>query len=200
MSTVYSAPTLAELKQSLADRKTGGILPNDAATLSLWIRFFNRGSKYCIERLGIQKSVSLVVSSGVASLPADFVVAEQAVGSNNIPLGLISAQDSDGVAGSYFWITGNMTDGFVFNTPTDGTYTLYYTYRPYKMADDADVCPFPDEEAVVAYAYSMLRRSESDPFEDASLTLAEVDNRLNEIQGQFNLNDGGNQFKLAINA
>jgi hypothetical protein len=200
MSIAYTVPTLADLKQSLADRKTGGTLPTDSSTLSLWIRTFNRGVRYCIEKLRIQKSTTLTVSSGVATLPDDFVIANQVVNSNDEPLDLLSAQDSDGVVGNYYWITGNMSDGFTFNTPTDGNYTLYYSYRPYKMAVDADVCPFPDEEAVISYAYAMLRRSESDPFEDFSISLAECDNRLREIESQFLMNDGGNQFSLQQNA
>jgi len=196
----YTAPLLSDLKQSLADRKTNGVLPTDSATLSLWIRTFNRAVKYCIEKLRMQKESAVATTSGVGALPVDFAIALKVVNSAGSELSQISPQDSDLAEGLYYWITGDMINGFSLNVPSDDTFTVHHTYRPSKMAVDADVCPFPDEEAIVAYAYGMLRKAESDPFEDADRALAECDNRHRETESQFALNDQGNQFKLMQNS
>jgi hypothetical protein len=198
--TAFSTPTLADLKASLADRKTNGTVPTDSNTLSLWIRTFNRAVRYCFEKLRVQKTTTSTVASGTAVLPADFAIALDVVDSSGNKLIQISPQDSAGVGGLFYWITYNTDGTATLNSPTDGDYTVHYTYKPAKMASDSDVCPFPDEEAIVAYAYAILRKAESDPFEDADRALAECENRLREIESQYALNDQGNNFKMQYNA
>jgi hypothetical protein len=46
----------------------------------------------------------------------------------------------------------------------------------------------------VAYAYGMLRKSETDPIEDADSALQECDSRLLEIQSAQNLNNNFTGF------
>ncbi|HHE45924.1 MAG TPA: hypothetical protein ENL05_01055 [Candidatus Moranbacteria bacterium] len=198
----YTKPTLADLKQSLADRHDGGDIPTDSSTLSLWIRLFNRGVEYCIRKLGIVKSTSLTTSGGTVALPDDFVKINRVYDANDNLISLITKEISvkAGTSEDVYWITGDFVNGFYFNTPDDETYTIYYTYRPSPMSADTDVCQFQDEEAITAYAYGMLRKSESDPFEDANQALGEVDARLSEIASQYNTNDKPLGFTLDANA
>lgn len=196
----YAKPTLADLKQSLADRKEGGELPTDSATLSLWTRTLNRGINYCIERLRITTSTDLTTSSGTIALPDDFVLVEKVVDSGGNALAQISFTDAVGQAGAVYWITGDFDSGFYLNTPSDATYTVFYVQRPAPLVNNTDTSTFPDEEAIVAYAYGMLRKAESDPFEDAGYALAECDNRLREIQSQYGLNEQQFQVRLQPNA
>jgi hypothetical protein len=196
----YTKPKLSDLKQGLADRKSNGKLPTDAATLSLWIRKFNEAVEYCITKLRIEKPASLTTSGGTIALPDDFIFVNRVVDSGGNKLTKISVEDSALATGSYYWITGDFVSGFYLNTPEDKTYTVYYTYRTAPMTTDTDVCPFPDKEAIVAYAYGIIRRGESDPFEDAGISLAECDNRLKEIESHYLLNDAEQVLKLQNNA
>lgn len=196
----YAKPTLAELKQSLADRKEGGELPTDSSTLSLWTRALNNGINYCIERLRITTSTALTTSSGTIALPDDFVMIGDVVDSGGKKQGQISFLDSTGTTGDVYWISGDFDTGFYLNTPADETFTVFYVKRPSPLVNDTDTSTFPDQEAIVAYAYGMLRKAESDPFEDANSSLAECDNRLREIKSQYGLNDEPLVFKLQENA
>ena len=198
--TAYTKPTLSTLKLSLADRHDGGDIPTDSSTLALWVRLFNRGVEYCIGKLGITKSTSLTTSSGSIALPDDFISIQRVVDSNDSQLTLIAKENSANASGNVYWITGNFVDGFKLNTTDDATYTVYYNYRPAPMSSDSDVCPFPDEEAIVSYAYGMLRKSESDPFEDAGQALGEVEARLREIASDYNTNEKPLGFTLNNNA
>lgn len=198
----YIKPTLATLKQSLADRHESGDLPTDSATLSQWIRLFNRGAEYCISRLGITKSTSLTTSSGTIALPDDFISIDKVLDSAGNEYALIGLDESDAssTGDKVFWISGDFASGFYLNSPDDETLTVYYTYRPSPLVNDTDTCAFPDEEAIVAYAYGMLRKSESDPFDDASSALGEVEVRLQEIASQYTKNEGQLAIKLPNNA
>jgi len=194
----YTKPTLADLKVSLADRHDSGTLPTDSATLSKWTRLFNRGVNYCINKLKITKSTSLTTSSGTIALPDDFISIVDVVNASNQYLIQLAPQDSEGATSGdlVFWITGDFASGFYLNTTNDETYTVYYSYRAVPMSSDSDTCPFPDEEAVVAYAYGQLRKSESDPFEDSTNALAECDARLKEIEGDFSNNEKPLRFSV----
>ena len=196
----YTKPTLATLKQSLADRHDGGDLPTDSTTIALWVRIFNRGVQYCINKLKITKSAILTTVGKTVALPDDFIRFERVLDSDGNSLSLITAEESGKATGLVYWITGNFADGFYLNTLEDKTYTVYYAYRPSPMSDDADICPFPDEEAIVSYAYGMIRNSESNPFDDSGQALAEVDARLREIASDYNINEQPLGFKLAKNA
>ena len=96
------------------------------------------------------------------------------------------------------WISaGNRsTDGFYLNTPTNTTYTIKYSFKPVELSSDSDKCIIPDPEAPVAYAYAMIRKAESDPFEDADTALQECDSRLAEIQSAYSINSNFNGFEI----
>ncbi len=198
----YSNPTLSDLKISLSDRHDSGDLPTDSATLSLWTRLFNRAVEYCITRLGISKSTTLTTVSGTIALPDDFVSIEKVLDSADNEYSLIGLDESDAssTGDKVFWVSGDFASGFYLNSPDDEALTVYYTYRPSPMVNDTDTCPFPDEEAIVAYSYGMLRKSESDPFDDANMALAEAEERLQEISSQYTQNEGQLAIKLPNNA
>lgn len=197
----YAKKTLSDLKQSLADRHDSGTLPTDTPTLTFWTRLLNRGVAYCVDRLRLVKSTSLTTSSGTIALPDDFIIIDQVLNDEDAPLSQIDQTDSkllDG--GLYFWITGNHDTGFYLNTYDDDTYTVYYSYRPADMSNDSDECVIPDPEAVVAYAYAYLRKSETDPIGDADSALQECDNRLAELQSANTINNNFTGFTLQDNA
>jgi len=198
----YAKPTLAELKQSLSDRHDSGDLPTDSATLSLWIRLFNRAAEYCISRLGITKRTTLTTSSGTIALPDDFVAIDKVLDADKNVYSMINYDDKESATtgNQVFWISGDFASGFYLNSPDDEALTVYYAYRPSPLVNDTDVCAFPDEEALVAYAYGTLRKSESDPFDDAGNAMAEVEVRLQEIASQYNQNEEGLAVKLTNNA
>jgi hypothetical protein len=186
----YAQATLSTLKQSLADRHDSGVLPTSSVTLTFWTRLLNRGIEYCADRLRLEKSTSLSTTSGSVALPDDFLLINRVFTDDEKELYQI---DKDDVAtqdnGLAFCITGKHTDGFTFNVATDDTYTIYYTFKPSPLSTDSDVCIIPDPEAVVAYAYGALRRSETDPIEDADKSFQECDARLMELQSAKNVND-----------
>jgi hypothetical protein len=68
------------------------------------------------------------------------------------------------------------------------------------MSSDSDECIIPDPEAVVARAYGMLRKAETDPLGDMQDSFNECERRLDEIIYQRNLNDGAVGFTLQMNA
>lgn len=185
----YALKTLADLKQSMADRHDSGVLPTSSVTLSFWTRLLNRGQVYCSDRLRLEKETSLTTSSGVIALPDDFIMLLKIYDGDKNELYQVDKDDQYAQTGQVYWITGNQTDGFNLNTPSDKTYTVFYSFRPSELSSDSDVCVIPDPEAVVAYAYGMLRKSETDPIEDADESLAECDSRLAEIQSVQNIND-----------
>lgn len=191
----YAKKTLADLKQSLADRHDSGTLPTASATLALWVRLLNRGVNYCADKLRITKSTSLTTSSYSVALPDDFLVINRVYYHNNgSELLMVDADDEEMHLTGTFWITGNHDSGFTLNTKEDDTYTVYYSYKPVEMSADADECIIPDPEAVVAYAYSFLRRSETDPIGDAQQALEECDNRLSEMQDAYSTNNNFQGF------
>lgn len=191
----YTKSTLADLRQSLADRHDSGVLPTDSATLSFWDRLFNKGSRYCSDKLRLTKSTSLTTVSGTIALPDDFIVIDK-VFLGEQEYAQVSSEDPTEQKGLVFWITGNHFDGFSLNTPEDETYDVKYAFRPAPMVNTTDVCVIPDPEAVVAYAYSFLRKSETDPIGDAESALQECDNRLAELQDSKLINDAFPGFTL----
>ena len=196
----FTVKTLADLKQSLADRHDAGVLPTDSATLAYWIRLLNRAKDYCADRLQLTKSTSLTTVSGTIALPDDFVLVNAVVDSNDLTWTLITKEKADTAVAGQYWITGDQDNRFSLNTTTDQDFTVYYTYRPGDMSADADECVIPDSEAVVARAYGMLRMAEFDPAEDADKAIFECDRRLDEIIHQRNINDGEQGMTLQENA
>lgn len=187
----YTLKTLADMQQALADKISAGTVPASSTTLAYWTRMLNQGMAYCSDKLRLEKSASISISSGTYTTSDDFILVNRLVNSGGIEMTQISKSQSVGMGGLCFWVTGNQTDGFVINMPTgnDGTYTLYYSYRPAEMTATTDVCVIPDPLAVVCYAYSKLRMAQTDPLEDADKEMGECERRLNEIIDQQQLND-----------
>lgn len=190
----YAKATLATLKQSLADRHDSGVLPTSSTILTFWTRLLNRGIEYCADRLRLEKSETVTISSGTGALPIDFLIANRVYNSSDIELAPVDKDDTACHVGMTYWITGNQTDGFYLNTPADADYTVYYSFKPSPLVNDSDVCIIPDPEAVVAYAYGMLRKSETDPIEDADSALQECDSRLLELQSANTINNNFTGF------
>lgn len=189
----YTQATLATLKQSLADRHDSGVLPTSSATLTFWTRLLNRGIEYCADRLRLEKSKDYTTSGGTIALDDDFLIVNKVYKGDVLQYQVDKDTKEHQVEGT-FWITGNHTDGFSLNTYEDDTYTVYYSFRPSPLVNDSDVCIIPDPEAVVAYAYGMLRKSETDPIEDADAALQECDSRLLEVQSANNINSNFTGF------
>lgn len=193
---MYTKATFLDLKQGIADRHDSGVLPTASATLTFWGRLINKGVRYCSDRLRLTKEATLTTSSGTIALPDDFIVIDK-VFEGTTEYSQISETEIGGQSLAYvFWITGNHTDGYFLNTTDDVTLTVKYSFRPAELVNNIDVCVIPDPEAVVAYAYGMLRKSETDPIEDADAALDECDSRLAEIQDVKNINDAFQGFTL----
>lgn len=190
---MYTKLTLADCKQSLADRLTNGIVPTLASTTNLWVRLLNRGLWYVSDKIRISKSVTLTPVSGTVALPDDFILVNK-VFYDTTEQTLVDQDDLDKHTGNVYWISGDQFNGFYFNAPEDKAYTVSYVYRPDKMVSDSDVCVVPDIEAIVAYAYSKKRKSESDPFGDAAEAMAECDARIKEMTSQNAINSDGINF------
>jgi len=109
---------------------------------------------------------------------------------------MVGQDDLANHTGSVYWISGNQFDGFYLNAPSDKAYTVEYSFKPVEMATGTDKCIIPDPEAVVAYAYSFLRRSETDPIGDADKALQECDTRLTELQDAYSINSNFTGFIL----
>jgi hypothetical protein len=195
----YAKKTLADLKQSLADRHDSGTLPTASATLSFWVRLLNRGVNYCADKLRLEKKKDYTTASGTIVLDDDFLVVNS-VFLDDSAYAQVDANDKEQQSGTVYWITGNHVDGFYLNTPTDDTFTVYYSFKPVEMAADVDECIIPDPEAVVAYAYSFLRRSETDPIGDAEQALQECDARLSELQDAKGINENFTGFRTMDSA
>lgn len=191
----YALLTLADIKQSLADRHDNGVVPTNSIILARYVRLINRGIAYCADRLRLSKPVTLAVVSGVADLPDDFILANS-VFVDTVEYTKVDPEDELVHSGLVYWITGNQVDGFVFNTPSDGSYVVNYAFRPAPLVNNTDVCIIPDIEAVSAYAYAMLRKGESDPFEDADKSLQECDARILEMASANSINADAIGFTL----
>ena len=185
----YAKKTLLDLKQSLADRHDSGTLPTDSAILAFYIRWLNKGQAYCMDKLRLSKSTTLTTASGTIALPDDFLVINEVFGTDNIPLYQADQDNKPDQVGLVFWITGNHSDGFSLNTTADKAYTVKYSFKPSEMSADGDECIIPDPEAVVAYAYSFIRKSETDPVGDANSALQECDARITELIDASNINN-----------
>lgn len=192
----YTALTLLDCKQSLADRHDNGVVPTNSTVLARYVRLINRGIAYCADQLRLTKTVALVVTSGVSSFADDFNIIQSVFDADGNEYLKVDPEDQSVQSGLVYWITGNQTDGFTLNTPTDGTYTVSYIFRPAPLVDNTDVCVIPDIEAPVAYAYAMLRKGESDPFEDSDKSLQECDARIREMASALSINADAIGFSL----
>lgn len=199
----FTKSDLSDLKQSLADRHDSGVLPTDSTTVAYWIRLLNRGKDYCVDKLQIAPATSsTTTTSGTATLSDAFAFPSAVYTSGNVEVPQIKAEESEGRSDLCYWIAGDWESGFTFNVPTgyDDTYTIYRADKYEDMSADADICPVSDPEAVVAYAYSMLRKAETDPLDDADAAMAECERRIDEMIYQENQRNGGIQMRLENNA
>lgn len=206
----YTKPTLADLQQSLADKIAAGVVAASSTTLAYWTRMLNDGQKYCADRLKLTKSASKTTTGatsttgGSVAVGDDFISVDKVVDSDGIELTQVSPEDAAqhiSSGGSVFWITGNQTDDYYLNTPSNATYTIWYVYHIAKMVNTTDECIIPDPVAVVCYAYSKLRMAQTDPLEDADKEMAECNRRMDSIVSSRVINDeGGMRMKLSPNA
>lgn len=192
----YTKSTLTNLIQSLADRHDSGVYPTSSQVISFWTRLLNRGQAYCADVLGMTKQTTLTTVSGTIALPDDFVSIDSVFEGTTEYTNIYQYDQATKDMPNTFWITGNHTSGFYLNTRDDIALTVSYVYRPADMVATTDVCFIPDPEAVVAHAYAFLRKSETDPIEDADSALQECDSRLKDIIDAQVTNSGFTGFTI----
>lgn len=177
----YSKTTFSNLQLSLAYRYGENAIPSSGTSnRNFWL---NKAVQYMTDKLGLKKSATVTVSSGTGSLPTDYKDPVQVINSNDVEYKRVNQELYNDYSSSdtVYCITGNHKDGWTLKVPSDGDYTVYYHFFPEDMSDDSDICIIPDGEAVVAYAYAMLRKSETDPLGDAGDALAEAEQRLTDM-------------------
>jgi hypothetical protein len=187
----YAKSTFLDAQTSLAYRYGETVVPttNNANRLH-WI---NKGVEYLSQFL-YKKKGTVTVASGIANLPTDFRFIYEGVIYDADKNQYIQINEDDSLKyedGYLFWISGNPTDGYVLNTYADATFDFFYTFYPSPMTLSTDVCIIPDIEAVSAYAYAYLRKSQTDPLGDADKNLQEAENRLKEMIYAQNQNSDG---------
>ncbi len=192
----YTKKTLADCQQSLSDRHDNGVVPANSTILARYTRLINRGIEYCADKMRFDKETTVTVTSGVGDMPDDFIMVNAVFDSSDNEYFKIGSDDVISRVGRSYWITGNQVDGYVLNTPTDDIFTVQYAFRSAPLVNTTDVCIIPDIEAVTAYAYAMLRKSESDPFEDAESSLQECDSRIAEMTSAKSNNDDALGFEI----
>lgn len=196
----YAKKTLADLQQSLADKISAGVVPTSSVKTAYWNRMLNEGQNYCADILRLSKPTPLTTVSGTIALPEDFLLIDAVVDSGGMKLVQINKEDSENTDSGVFWITGNHFDGWYLNSNVDETYTVWYVFKPVEMSATTDECIIPDPVAVVCYAYSKLRMAQTDPLEDADKEMGECNRRLDEVISANSVNEGGQSFKLMVNA
>jgi len=185
----YAKATLQDLLQSIADQHDGGNLTTNTGTLGYWTRLLNRAQEYAAGELEVVKKEQVTVASGIYSLGANFRYFDRITTTSGVPLNLISQDQSVGMSGLYYWITGNFFDGYVLNVPVDGDYILFYPYRVSPMSATTDVCIIPEPEAVWARAYADIRLAETDPLEDAQQFLERSQFLIERMKSDKQKND-----------
>jgi hypothetical protein len=190
----FTRPTFSDCQQSLSYRYGETTLPTTGVSnRNFWI---NKAVEYMSQFL-FKKKNTAVVSSGSVTLPDNFRAIYLGIiySSDKTKFKQISEDDQmDYTSEQVFWISGNPTEGYKLNTFTDDTFTYFYTYFPSPMTQNTDVCIIPDIEAVSAYAYAYLRKSQTDPLGDADKSLQEADNRLKDMIYNENQNSDGLVF------
>ena len=186
---MYTKTTLLDIKTALSYRYGEETLPTDSATVSKRNHFINRGIEYILSRLKPVKKTTLTVASGTVTLPTDFRTPFFIFDTAGNQLSQISKTESTATTGFVYWIDGTFKDGYTFNTSTDGDYDVFYEYYPAPLASDVDISEVADGEAVACYAYAMIRKSESDPLDDADKSLTECENRIGQMIEEAREND-----------
>lgn len=197
----YAKSTFNDILQALSYRYGETVVPTSGIdNRKYWV---NRGIEFCIEELNMQKSASVVVASGVCPLNVattdpvpDFKSVVVLRDSSNQPPYKLCRPDEYAIkVGNYYAITGNHSDGFVLNAKHDGVFELHYYFYTSPLSATTDVSVIPDPEAVAAYAYAMLRKSETDPLEDADKNMEECRERIGKMAENIARNEGDLTFK-----
>lgn len=197
----YSKPTFGQILLSLSYRYGENAVPSAGIdNRKYWV---NRGIEFCAEQLDLKKSVAVTVASGVADLSVssagvapDFKSIIELRDSGGNKYTIVSQEEYQAMSGACCSITGNHADGFTLNVKNDGDYTLWYRFYTDPLVNDADECIIPDPEAVAAYAYSSLRKSETDPLEDAEKNMDECLERIADMADNINRNEGDLSFRV----
>ena len=180
----YAKPTFGDMQLSLAYRYGETAIPSSGtANRNYWI---NRGVHYVLDKIKPLKSVSVVVSGGEYNLSAtiDFKSADKLLDSQSNEYSGVAPDKYAQVEGNWYTI-----DNGILKAKSNDTFTMWYRYFPDTLTTTADVCPFTDSEAPVAYAYAMLRKSETDPLEDADKNMTECEERIKLMQINENENN-----------
>ena len=195
----YAKSTFEDLLLSLSYRYgESSTPPSGIENRKYWL---NRGVNYVLDRLKPVQTDTITVASGVCDLTSgagttlDFRSFVSLLDSNNHSIQIVSPDQYAHAEGNVCSITGNHTSGFTLNVKTDGTYTLWYRFYPSDMTADGDVCIVSDPEAVVAFAYAQIRRSETDPLGDVDKNLQECEDRINNMAEELSRNEGALTFK-----
>lgn len=196
----YSKPTFNDILLSLSYRYGESAVPSSGIdNRKYWA---NRGVEFIIDRLRVNKNVSVPVSSGVCNLsvstadPApDFKSFSQLLDSDGYAYDIVDKEAYTKSSGRICCITGDHNTGYILNVKADGTYTLYYQFYVSPLVNSSDICSVPDAEAVAAYAYSQLRLSETDPLGDANANMQECLTRIDKMAEDMARNEGPLTFK-----
>lgn len=197
----YAKSTFNDILLSMSYRYGETSVPSSGIdNRKYWI---NRGIEFCVEQMDMQKSVSVVVTSGVADLnvstanPApDFKSVVELRDSSDQKYTRVRSDEYAKRIGNVYCITGNHADGFVLNAKNDDTFTLHYRFYTTPLLNLTDVCIIPDPEAVAAYAYAQIRMSETDPLEDAQKNMDECKERIASMSENISRNEGDLTFKV----
>jgi len=195
----YAKATLGDLLLSLSYRYGESSTPSSGIeNRKYWL---NQGVNYIVDQLRPVQVDTITVASGTCDLSSstgstlDFRAFVKLLDSNNYSIELLSPEDYAHASGNVCSITGNHTSGFTLNVKTDGTYTLWYRFYPSPMSADGDICIVSDPEAVVAFAYAQIRRSETDPLGDVQRNLDEVQDRIDNMAEEIARNEGALTIK-----
>ena len=200
----YAKHTLGDILLSLSYRYGESAIPSTGIdNRKYWI---NRGVEFCVDQLKMKKTASVTVVDGTANLsvttanPApDFKSVFQLRDSSGNEYLLVTEEEYESTdnptTARVFCISGSHKDGYVLKAKNDDTYTLWYRFHISPMTATTDECVVPDPEAVVAYAYSQLRMSETDPLEDAEKNMDECRERIAAMAEDLNKNEGDLRFR-----
>ena len=196
----YAKAQFEDLQLSLAYRYGESAVPSGGVdNRNYWL---NRGVNYVLDKLKPTQVDTITIASGICDLSStgsgstkDFRSFVKLLDANNHSISLVSQEDYAHETGNVCSITGNHSSGFTLKVKTDGAYTLWYRFYPSDMVNATDECIVSDPEAVVAYAYAQLRRSETDPLEDADRNMQECDDRIVNMSEEIARNEGTLSFK-----
>lgn len=191
----YSKTTYNQLQLSLAYKYGEDAIPNSGTgPRNHWL---NKAVQYIADRLKMQKEAPVTVTSGVGTLPTDFKAVVLVTDADNVEWVQVNKEDYNSIISpaQVFTIGGDHISGYTLKTKTDGIFTVHYYFHNEDMVNSGDICAIPDGEAVVCYAYAMLRKSETDPLDDAQSNLEEMERRIDLMTENGDLNQAALSMK-----